>query len=209
MEWLRLDGTGGVFMKIERIDLREIRMRLRAPFETSFGVTHDRRILLLQVYSDGVSGWGECTATEGPFYISETIDTAWIMLRDFIIPGVLGKSIDHVPDLLAPIRGNEMAKAALETALWHSKSVAQAVPLSKLLGGTRTEIASGVSLGIQPTLDRMIEKVEREVAAGYQRIKLKIKPGKDIEVLREVRRRFPNIKLSVDANSAYTLADVD
>src|SRR5207248_3676622 len=97
----------------------------------------------------------------------------------------------------------------LETALWHLKSVAQAVPLSKLLGGTRTEIASGVSLGIQPTLDRMIEKVEREVAAGYQRIKLKIKPGKDIEVLSEVRRRFPNIKLSVDANSAYSLADVD
>ncbi len=199
-------------MKIERINLREIHMRLRAPFETSFGVTEHRRILLVQIHSEGICGWGECTATEGPFFISETIDTAWLMLRDFLIPRVLGKQIEsakEIPALLAPVRGNEMAKAALETAMWHLESAARGVPLSKLIGGTLDEIACGVSLGIQPTIDRMIEKVEREVAAGYQRIKLKIKPGQDFDVVREVRRRFPEIKLSVDANSAYTPADSD
>jgi len=197
-------------MKIEQIDLREIHMRLRAPFETSFGVTEHRRILLVQIHSDGISGWGECTATEGPFYISETIDTAWLMLREFLIPRVLGSSIGtakEIPDLLAPVRGNEMAKAAIETAAWHLESVARGVPLYKLIGGTMDEIPCGVSLGIQPTIDKMVAKVEREVGAGYQRIKLKIKPGQDIDVVREVRRRFPRIKLSVDANSAYSLAD--
>jgi o-succinylbenzoate synthase len=199
-------------MKIERIELNEIRMRLHAPFETSFGAMQDRRILLLQAHSDGISGWGEGTATEGPFYISETIDTAWMMLRDFLIPRVLGKDIEcagAIPELLRPIRGNEMAKAALENAVWHLESRVRGVPLHRLIGGTLNEIACGVSLGIQPTIDRMLATVEREVAAGYQRIKLKIKPGKDIDVLRAVRRRFPNIRLSVDANSAYTLADTD
>jgi o-succinylbenzoate synthase len=199
-------------MKIERIDIREIHMRLRAPFETSFGSVQHRRILLLQVHADGVSGWGEGTATEGPFYISETIDTAWLMLRDFLIPRVLGKRIDgarDIPELLKPVRGNEMAKAALETAVWHLESVARGLPLHRLLGGTLTEIQCGVSLGIQATIDRLLAMVEKEVAAGYQRIKLKIKPGKDIAVVREVRRRFPDIRLSVDANSAYSLSDVD
>lgn len=199
-------------MKIERIDLREIHMRLRAPFETSFGVTEHRRILLVEIHSDGISGWGECTATEGPFYISETIDTAWLMLRDFLIARVLGTAIEsatEIPALLAPVRGNEMAKAAIETAAWHLESVARSVPLCRLIGGTLDEIPCGVSLGIQPTIDAILAKVEREVAAGYQRIKLKIKPGKDIDVVLAVRRRFPEIKLSVDANSAYSLADVD
>jgi o-succinylbenzoate synthase len=199
-------------MKLERIEVREIHMRLRAPFETSFGTMEHRRILLLQVHADGVSGWGEGTATEGPFYISETIDTAWLMLRDFLIPRVLGKRIDgarDIPELLKPVRGNEMAKAALETAVWHLESVARGLPLHRLLGGTLTEIPCGVSLGIQTTTDRLLAMVEKEVAAGYQRIKLKIKPGKDIAVVREVRRRFPDIRLSVDANSAYSLSDVD
>ncbi len=181
-------------------------------YETSFGVTDRRRILLMQIHSGGISGWGECTATEGPFYISETIDTAWLMLHDFLIPRVLGKTIEsarEIPALLAPIRGNEMAKAVIETAAWHLESVARGVPLWRLVGGTMQEIACGVSLGIQPTIERMLANVEREVAAGYQRIKLKIKPGKDIEVLREVRRHFPHIQLSVDANSAYSLADTE
>lgn len=199
-------------MKIERIDVREIHMRLRAPFETSFGAIEDRRILLLQVHSDGISGWGEGTATEGPFYISETIDTAWMMLRDFLIPRVLGKQIDSardIPEILKPVRGNEMAKAALENAVWHLESVARNLPLHQVLGGTLKEIPCGVSLGIQNTVDRLLPIVEKEVGAGYQRIKLKVKPGKDVAVLREVRRRFPHIKLSVDANSAYTLSDLD
>ena len=196
-------------MKIERVDLREIHMRLRAPFETSFGSVEHRRILLLEVHADGISGWGEGTATEGPFYISETIDTTWMMLRDFLIPRVLGKPIAGVAELLKPVRGNEMAKAALETAVWHLESVALGLPLHRLLGGTLPEIPCGVSLGIQTTIDKLLTMVEKEVAAGYQRIKLKIKPGKDVAVVREVRRRFPDIKLSVDANSAYSLSDVD
>jgi O-succinylbenzoate synthase len=199
-------------MKIERIDLREIHMRLRAPFETSFGTMQNRRILLLQVHADGISGWGEGTATETPVYISETIDTTWLVLREFLIPRVLGKQIDgaaDVPELLKPIRGNEMAKAVLETAIWHLESVARGLPLHRILGGTLPEIPCGVSLGIQTSIDRLLTMVENEVAAGYQRIKLKIKPGKDIAVVREVRRRFPHIRLSVDANSAYSLSDVD
>jgi O-succinylbenzoate synthase len=196
-------------MKIERIDVREIHMRLRAPFETSFGTVEHRRILLLQVHAGGVSGWGEGTATEGPFYISETIDTAWLMLRDFLIPRVLGKQTDDIRDLLKPVRGNEMAKAALETAVWHLESVVRGLPLHRLLGGTLTDIPCGVSLGIQTTIDRLLAMVEKEVGAGYQRIKLKIKPGKDVAVVSEVRRRFPDIRLSVDANSAYSLSDVD
>jgi O-succinylbenzoate synthase len=199
-------------MKIERIDVREIHMRLRAPFETSFGAVENRRILLLQAHADGVSGWGECTATEGPLYISETTDTCWLLLRDFIIPRVLGVEIvgaKDIPELLRPIRGNEMAKATLETAAWHLESLARGVPLHHLIGGTQTEIPCGVSLGIQPTISHMLTKVEKEVAAGYQRIKLKIKPGKDLDIVREVRRQFPNIKLSVDANSAYSLSDTD
>lgn len=198
-------------MKIERVDLREIHMRLRTPFETSFGAVQDRRVMLVEVHSGGVSGWGEGTAMELPAYNSETVESAWLMLSRFIIPLVLGKELEtpeDVPVLLRGIRGNEMAKAALETAVWHLESLIRGVPLSTLIGGTLNEIPCGVSLGIQPTADQLLTIVEREVAAGYQRIKLKIKPGKDVAVVREVRRRFPNIKLSVDANSAYSLADV-
>jgi O-succinylbenzoate synthase len=199
-------------MKIEQIDVREIHMRLRTPFETSFGKVQDRRILLVQVHSDGVSGWGEGTAMGGPFYNSETIDISWLMLKDYVIPAILGKEISsarEVPELLESIRGNEMSKSTLETAVWHLESEILKKPLSQQLGGTLAEIPCGVSLGIQPTIDQLLPIVEREVAAGYQRIKLKIKPGKDIEVVREVRRRFPGIKLSVDANSAYSLADTE
>jgi len=197
-------------MKIEQIDVREIHMRLRAPFETSFGAVQDRRILLVEVRGGGLSGWGEGTAMEGPFYNAETIDTSWLMLRDYVIPAVLGKEIQNaaeIPQLLGAIRGNQMSKAAVENAIWHLESQIRDVSLARLLGGTLTEIPCGVSLGIQPTIDKLLPIVEREVAAGYQRIKLKIKPGKDVAVVREVRRRFPHIKLSVDANSAYTLSD--
>src|SRR5579863_5795770 len=124
-------------MKIERIDLCEIHMRLRAPFETSFGAVEDRRILLLQAHADGISGWGEGTATETPVYISETIDTTWVVLREFLIPRVLGKEVNggaDIPELLKPIRGNEMAKAVLETAVWHLESVARNLPLHRVLG---------------------------------------------------------------------------
>jgi O-succinylbenzoate synthase len=199
-------------MKIEQVNLREIQMRLRAPFETSFGAVQNRRILLLEVVSDGLSGWGEGTAMEGPFYNSETIDTAWRILSDFLIPRVLDKEISsaqEVPKLLAAVRGNEMAKAPLENAVWHLESLVRGLPLHRLLGGTLIEIPCGVSLGIQADVHRLLEMMEKEVAAGYRRIKLKIKPGKDVDVVREVRKQFPSIKLSVDANSAYSLADSD
>ncbi len=176
-------------MRVDQATLREIRMRLRAPFETSFASVQDRRILLVEVSSDCLSGWAECTAMETPSFNAETIDVAWLMLRDYLIPLVLNKDIAsarELPDLFKSIRGNEMAKAALENAFWHLASQMKGVPLHCLLGGTLQEIPCGVSLGIQPTIDKLLALVDREVSAGYQRIKLKIKPGKDVEVVREV-----------------------
>jgi O-succinylbenzoate synthase len=197
-------------VKIEALVLREINIRLKAPFETSFGRIWERRILLVEALSDGLSGWGEVTAGEGPFYNSETTDTSWSIFCNFVAPLALGKNVNQPGDvaaLLAPIRGHEMTKAALENALWDIESQKRGVPLAKLLGGTASEIACGVSLGIQENPEALLSVVERELAAGYQRIKIKIKPGKDIEFISAVRKRFPNVKLMADANSAYRLAD--
>jgi o-succinylbenzoate synthase len=197
-------------MKIESITLREIQMRLQAPFETSFGVSHHRRILLVEVVADGVAGWGEVTASETPGYNSETTDTAWHVISDFIAPALIGKSIAHaceVPALLSSIRGHEMAKSGVENALWDAEAKMKKISLAKLLGGTLTEIASGVSLGIRENPQSLVRRVEEELRSGYQRIKLKIKPGKDLEYVAAVRRQFPEILLSVDANSAYRLED--
>ncbi len=198
-------------MKIAAIHAREINMQLIAPFETSFGVTHHRRILLLEVCSeDGASGWGEVTAAEGPFYNSETTDTAWIVLRNFLAPLLVGKTIETPEETLhymAPVRGHEMAKAGLECAVWDLMAKCQSTSLSQLLGGTRAEISSGVSLGIHEDIGKLLDRIAQELAAGYQRVKLKIKPGKDVEVVSAVRNRFPDIALTVDANSAYRLTD--
>ena len=197
-------------MKIESIALREIQMRLKAPFETSFGVSHHRRIILVEVVADGVSGWGEVTASETPAYNSETTDTAWHVVSDFVAPAMIGKTIASAfecPALLATIRGHEMAKSGVENALWDAEAHLKGVPLSKLLGGTLDEIASGVSLGIRESPQALARKVQEELRSGYQRIKLKIKPGKDIEYVAAVRKEFPKILLSVDANSAYRLED--
>lgn len=199
-------------MKIEKILLREIHMKLNSPFETSFGTTQDRRILLVELIADGVSGWGEVTAGETPSYNSETTDTAWHIISDFLAPHLVGKSVStasELPELMAKIRGHEMAKSALENALWDVEAQQKKLPLWKLLGGTITEIASGVSLGIRENPDALVRKVEEELRSGYQRIKLKIKPGKDLEYVAAVRKEFPNIRLSVDANSAYSLNDVE
>ena len=199
-------------MKVECITLREIRMQLKSPFETSFGVTQNRRILLVEAIADGVSGWGEVTAVEAPSYNSETTDTAWHIISDFIAPCVIGKdfvSAAQVPQLLDGIRGHHMAKAGVENAFWDVEAQHSGMPLSKLLGGTLTEIACGVSVGIQESPNVLVNKVERELRSGYQRIKLKIKPGKDVDFISAVRNRFPDIVLSVDANSAYRLADSD
>jgi o-succinylbenzoate synthase len=197
-------------MRIPEITLREIRMKLVTPFETSVDRTTARRIVLVEANVDGVTGWGECTAGEKPFYSPETTDTAWHILRDHLWPLVNEKefaSAAAVWEMLALVRGHNMAKAALEAAIWDAEAKQKGVPLSKLIGGTRAEIASGVSIGIKDSLDELVSTVKKELASGYQRIKIKIKPGKDLELVRRLRQDFPRIKLMVDANSAYTLQD--
>jgi len=199
-------------MNIELIAIRELKMRLKAPFETSFGVTHNRRILLVEVVADGVSGWGEVTTGETPSYNPETTDTAWHVISDFIAPLLTGKSIASAADvaaLLAGIRGHEMAKAGVENALWDIEAQQKRLPLAKLVGGSWDEIRCGVSLGIRENPEALVNKVAEEVGNGYQRIKLKIKPGKDLEYVAAVRKEFPETQLSVDANSAYTLEDTE
>lgn len=199
-------------MKIERIELREIHLPLVAPFETSFGQTTERRIIIVKVFSEGLHGWGECTVGEHPFYNHECTDSAWMIVRDYVAPMVMGREIEspaQVTKLTGAIRGNKMARGAVETAVWELEARRQNIPLWQLLGGTRTELDCGVSLGLQPTDAALLKNVEKEVAAGYQRIKLKIKPGRDYEMVRAVRREFPHIRLTVDANSAYTLADAE
>lgn len=199
-------------MKIEAVTLREIRMPLVHFFETSFERTTTRRILLLTVHADGLEGWGECVASEHPYYSEEYIDTAWMVLARYLVPAVLGQDIGSgrdVPALFAKVRGNRMAKGALENAVWDAEAKQKNVPLWKLLGGTRHEIACGVSIGIQDTVEQLLEKIATELAAGYQRIKVKVKPGWDINVLEKIRQRWPDILLSCDANSAYTLNDAE
>jgi o-succinylbenzoate synthase len=197
-------------MKIESIVLREIHLRLKSPFETSFGTVENRRILLVEVVADGVSGWGEVTAGETPGYNAETTDTAWHIISSFIGPFLQGKTIaraSEFSELVNHIRGQEMAKSGVENALWDVEAKLAGLPLSRLLGGVKQEIACGVSLGIRENPQSLLAKVEEELAKGYQRIKLKIKPGKDYDFVGAVRERFPNILLSVDANSAYRPED--
>src|SRR3989475_1813259 len=197
-------------MRIREITLQEVRMKLVDPFETSMDRTNVRRILLVQADVDGVIGWAECVAGETPFYSPETADTAWLILRDFLWPLIKGKefaSAGEVWDVLARVRGHNMAKGSLEAAIWDAEAKQKGLPLSKLIGGVREEIACGVSIGIKESLDELAAAVQKELAAGYQRIKIKIKPGNDLEPVRRLRQDFPRIKLMVDANSAYTLND--
>lgn len=199
-------------MRIEAIAARELKMRLVAPFETSFGVTQDRRVVLLEVQTNVGTGWSELTAMEGPFYNAETIDTAWMMIRDYLAALVLDVDVatpDEISELMEPVRGQEMAKAAIECGAWDAFARSQGKSLSHALGGTLTEIASGVSLGIQSDTGKLLDTVARELADGYQRVKLKIKPGKDVAFVEAVRKSYPDIDLTVDANSAYRLEDAD
>jgi O-succinylbenzoate synthase len=196
-------------MQLERIDLREIELPLKNAFETSFGVTTKRRVLLVKVTDvSGTSGWSECTAMEQPFYNAECVDGAWAVILGNIIPIVASKPIDTAAEVSASldaIKGNRMAIAAIETAIWDLEATLLNVPLAEHLGGVLKEINCGVSLGIQSNPEALVEIVRRELESGYQRIKLKIKPGKDIEYVMAVRNEFPDILLSVDANSAYRL----
>jgi O-succinylbenzoate synthase len=199
-------------VKIEAITLREIHMPLVHFFETSFGRTTERRILLITIHTNGPEGWGECVAGEDPFYSEESIDTAWYATEKYLAPALLGKTIEkgsETPALIGKVRGHRMAKAALENAAWDAEAQSRQVPLWKLLGGTQKEIFCGVSIGIQNSHEQLLEKIKTELNAGYRRIKVKCKPGWDLEVFGKIRDRWPEIVLSCDANSAYTLDQID
>jgi O-succinylbenzoate synthase len=200
-------------MKLERITLRQIRMPLVHFFETSFSRTYSRDIILVEAACEGISGWGEVTAGENPFYNEEWTGSAWPILCDYVAPRVLGRdlrSAEEAAPLTAHIRGHNMARGGLEAAVWDLEARREGVPLwKKIGGGARPEIPCGVSIGIQDSVEQLLEKIEHELADGYQRIKMKIKPGWDVDVVRRVRERFPDVKLMADANSAYTLADAD
>ena len=200
-------------MQIKQVELIEIKMPLVAFFETSFGRTYERRIILARVEdTDGAEGWGECTAGETPSYSEEWTEGCWAVLREILAPMVIGKEFETASDvwrLMEKVRGNRMAKAAIETAVWDLEAKKANVPLWKHLGGVRSEIACGVSIGIQDSVEQLFEKLQTELDAGYQRIKIKIKPGWDFEVIRRVREKFGNIRLMGDANSAYSLDDID
>lgn len=196
---------------IEQIKLRQIEMPLVHFFQTSFGRTYSRKIVLVEVVAGGVSGWGEVTAGENPFYNEEWTDSSWLILRDYVAPQVLHHEFataSAVGERSVHIRGHLMARGGLEAACWDLEARQRGIPLYQAIGGgARKEIACGVSIGIQDNVDQLLGKIETEVNAGYQRIKMKIAPGWDVEVIRDVRKRFPEILLMADANSAYRLSD--
>ena len=195
-------------MIIDRVTLHHLRMPLVAPFETSFGRITARECILIEVVADGLIGWGECVADRDPGYAYETAGTAWHILRDFLIPAILGQDVTGPADFqarVAPVRGHPMAKAGLEMAIWDILGKQNNKSLYELLGGVGSRVAVGVSVGLQSSPDALVKVVERYLAQGYGRIKIKIKPGRDIGDAQAVRRAFPDIRLQVDANSAYTL----
>jgi len=197
-------------MKIERIELHHIDLPLVHPFETSFGREFTRPCILVAIHAGGLTGWGECVASAGPWYSSETIETAWHVLRDFLIPAILGHEMTSPADVVTRfrrVRGHPMARAGLENAAWDLLAQAQGMSLASLLGGQQERVPVGVSVGIEPAIEALLDRVDQYVAEGYGRVKLKIKPGWDVEVIRAVRERWPDLPLQVDANSAYTLAD--
>ncbi len=200
-------------MQIKLIELIEINLPLVHFFETSFGRTYERRIILTRVEdSDGEEGWGECTAGETPSYSEEWTESCWQVLEKILAPMVIGKEFEkaeNVWDLMKKVRGNRMAKAAIETAVWDLEAKKLNVPLWKHLGGTNQKIACGVSIGIQDSVEQLLEKIQTELDAGYQRIKIKIAPHWDYDVIKKVREHFGQIPLMGDANSAYTLGDIE
>jgi len=199
-------------LNIDAIHLREINLPLAYPFETSFGLTTGRRILLVELEAEGLTAWGECVAGEHPYFSDEMIDTAWLITETELAPRLLEADVESggsVPQIFRQVRGHRMAKAALENAVWDLEAQVEKISLAKLLGGTRQAIPCGVSIGIQPTLEQLIDKIALELDAGYQRIKLKCKPGWDNHVFEAVRKRWHHILLSCDANSAYRLKDFD
>jgi o-succinylbenzoate synthase len=200
-------------MKIAKIEFTEINLPLVHFFETSFGRTYERRIILAKVTdSEGNEGWGECTAGESPSYSEEWTESCWSVLNEILSPMVVGKEVNsaaEIWDLMKRVRGNRMAKATIETACWDLEAKNLGVPLWRHLGGTNQEIACGVSIGIQDSVEQLIEKIQIELDAGYKRIKIKIAPHWDFDVIKKVREKFGDILLMGDANSAYTLKDIN
>lgn len=197
-------------MKIDRIEIREVPMRLNFRFRTSFGAEQDRRILLITLYSDGLEGIAECVAGEFPGYAYETTDTVWSVLTDFVAPRLIGRSFATPDELLhatAPVRGHDMAVAAVEMAFWDLWARSLDAPLWTLLGGRLRPIPVGISIGIQESVEATVEAARQGVADGYRRIKLKIAPGWDVRMVAAVREALPDVAISVDANSAYRLTD--
>lgn len=200
-------------MLIKEINIRKMKMTMKSPFTTSFGTFQDKEFLLLEVTDElGNTGWGESTAFHSPWYNEETLETNLHMIRDFLIPLVLNKEIAHpdeVNELFAPLRKNNMAKATVEGAIWDLYAKRNQMTLAQALGGTADKIEVGISIGIQQSAEDLIELVRGYVAEGYKRMKVKIKPGFDVDVIRALRKAFPEVPLMADANSAYTLDDID
>ena len=200
-------------LKISSIELTEINLPLVHFFETSFGRTYERRIILVRVEDpDGAIGWGEITCGESPGYSDEWTDSAWVTVEKILAPMVVGQEVEKAADvwnLMKWARGHRMSKAGIETACWDLEAKKLGVPLWKHLGGVNREIECGVSIGIQDSVEQLIDKIQIELDAGYRRIKIKISPRWDYDVIKKVRKHFGDIPLMGDANSAYTLADID
>lgn len=199
-------------MQIKRVELYHTKMELVSPFTTSMGTEYDEEHIMVRVDAEGLTGWGESVAEGTPFYSYETVQTAWHILEDFLIPSILGKnlsSIDEAISLYSKVRGHMMAKAGLEAALWDVFAKTKNISLSKLLGGTRSKVDVGVSIGIQKSESDLIKTVNNYLKEGYKRIKIKISPGYDIQFVKALRKEFPDILLQVDANSAYELKHIN
>jgi O-succinylbenzoate synthase len=197
-------------MKIERIELALLKLSYVHFFETSLGREYGRTFIITRVFADGLRGYGEVVASESPLYSSETTVTAWHVLKDFLIPTLFEKGIEGPEEFYRAaikFRGHPMAKAGLELALWDLKAKALGVPLAKLYGGVRNEIPAGVSCGIEDSVSELLDRISGHVEEGYERVKIKIKPGWDMNVCEAVRKRFPRLTLQVDANGAYALSD--
>jgi O-succinylbenzoate synthase len=205
-----LNATTRERVKIERAVLREVPLKLADPFQSSAGLVSERRVLILTLHCDGIEGWSECVAPGTPHYTYETTDTAWHVLTDFMLPKVVGVTLEEPQSVLAEladVRGHPMAKAAVEMAAWDAVARARAVSIAELLGGRRNSVPAGVSLGMMPS-ERLGDVIERYLRDGYARVKVKIGPGRDVTVLEALRARFPDLALWADANSAYSLADL-
>lgn len=201
-----------VTLKIEHVTIRQLKMRMKSPFVTSFGTVQTKQFLIVEVFDkEGLVGFGEGVAFEAPWYTEETLQTSWHMLEDFLVPIILKSEIGHpseVSQLFSSIRRNNMAKAAIETAIWDLYAKQNHISLAKALGGKRDSIEVGVSIGIQPTTEQLYEKIDHAIREGCKRIKVKIKPGLDLDLISSIRKRYPDIPLMADANSCYTLNDI-